>query len=444
MQRSAVRAAFVFDPERCTGCEACRVACANENGGGVDLGWRQVVTFNPAHYPGLPTRHLSLACSHCERPACLEGCPAAAYRRDEATGAVLLDEAKCIGCRYCSWLCPYDVPRYLEASGTMTKCTFCSHRLVEGLAPACAQACPTGALAGGTRDAVRGEPSWPWGPTRPTSRALGPALVVTGGAPIPAGTLPFRPPPRKIHPRSELGLVLFTLVLPALVAWWGAGMLRPSVAPSPFALVAAGLVAMGLSALHLGRPLRSPRALLNLKSSWLSRELALSTGFLVAAGLGAPAWLVLVLGAAAVLSIDLVYRSIPQVGERAWAHSAEAWMTVPLLAGLLAGAPLLWAPAAALKLALLAGAFGSDEEGKAETMAPLFVSLRGVLLVGGCGAALAGPGGALLSPAVAPTIALALALALALSGELLDRIRFYLELEPASPLRLMYAGRTVA
>ena len=432
-----MKPAFVFDPERCTGCEACRVACGNENGGGRDLGWRQVVTFNPARRPGFPTRHLSLACNHCERPACLAGCPAAAYRRDEATGAVLLDEGKCIGCRYCAWLCPYDVPRYSGASGTVTKCTFCAHRLAEGAAPACSEACPTGALTHGTReDAVAREPRWPG----VAAMGLRPALVIVAreGRPVPSGPLPFRAPPRKIHPGSEWGLLLFTLVLPALVAWWGAGILKPSVAPSPLLVVATGLLATALAAAHLGRPLRAFRAISNVRSSWLSRELLLASGFLAAvagealspAAVSRPlAWAALLLGTLALVSIDAVYRWIPRSGVGERSHSAEAVLTGLFLAGLAAGAPWLWGAGGALKGALLVRAFGRDSAA-AERMSPLFVGIRGVLLLAACGSALADAGEPLR------------AVALALAGEAIDRVRFYLELEPASPLRLMHAGRS--
>jgi len=74
--------AFHFDPNRCTGCQACELACSIENDLGPDRSWREVVTFNDASAPGIPRFHLSLACNHCSEPACLLGCPAAAYRKD--------------------------------------------------------------------------------------------------------------------------------------------------------------------------------------------------------------------------------------------------------------------------------------------------------------------------------------------------------------------------
>ncbi|MEP0775521.1 MAG: 4Fe-4S dicluster domain-containing protein, partial [Acidobacteriota bacterium] len=168
------RHAFLFDGERCTGCEACRIACGMANAGGADTGWRRVLTFNPRRHPALATRHLSLACNHCDDPACLAGCPAAAYRRDPATGAVLLEQTRCLGCRYCSWVCPYDAPRFDADHGLMAKCTWCETRLRAGSEPACTQACPTGALSWGERTTAGRDAPYPGVP----STELGPALVV--------------------------------------------------------------------------------------------------------------------------------------------------------------------------------------------------------------------------------------------------------------------------
>jgi Fe-S-cluster-containing dehydrogenase component len=76
-------------------------------------------------------------------------CPTgASYKRAE-DGIVLVDEAKCIGCKLCSWACPYGAREYGEARGVMQKCTLCVDRIYnqsldEGdRQPACVQACPT-------------------------------------------------------------------------------------------------------------------------------------------------------------------------------------------------------------------------------------------------------------------------------------------------------------
>jgi anaerobic dimethyl sulfoxide reductase subunit B len=66
--------------------------------------------------------NISMACNHCERAACVEVCPTGAMH-DRGDGIVLVDAARCIGCRYCEWACPYGAPQYDAAAGCMTKCT---------------------------------------------------------------------------------------------------------------------------------------------------------------------------------------------------------------------------------------------------------------------------------------------------------------------------------
>jgi len=141
-----MRPSFVFDQNKCTGCQACQLACVIENELQFDASWREINTFNERHYPGAPLFHISLACNHCAEPACMNACPALAYSKDSETGAVIIDETKCIGCRYCTWACPYDAPKFDSAKGVISKCTFCNDRIKRGSQPACVELCPTGAL----------------------------------------------------------------------------------------------------------------------------------------------------------------------------------------------------------------------------------------------------------------------------------------------------------
>lgn len=81
-------------------------------------------------------------CNHCAHPPCVQVCPVGATFSTE-DGAVLVDINRCIGCRYCIQACPYGA-RYLNPeTNTADKCTFCYHRLVRGLLPACVEVCPT-------------------------------------------------------------------------------------------------------------------------------------------------------------------------------------------------------------------------------------------------------------------------------------------------------------
>ena len=150
--------AFYFDSSSCTGCKACQAACKDRNGLPVGVLWRRVYEVTgggwersgEAWVSSVFAYHVSLACNHCERPICMEVCPAAAITQ-RADGIVLLDATRCIGCKYCSWACPYGAPQYDEQTGRMTKCTLCADDIDAGRPPACVAACPMRALDYGDR-----------------------------------------------------------------------------------------------------------------------------------------------------------------------------------------------------------------------------------------------------------------------------------------------------
>ncbi len=81
-------------------------------------------------------------CNHCAHPPCVQVCPVGATFATE-DGVVLIDSERCIGCRYCIQACPYGA-RYLDPrTKTADKCSFCYHRVRQGLLPACVEVCPT-------------------------------------------------------------------------------------------------------------------------------------------------------------------------------------------------------------------------------------------------------------------------------------------------------------
>jgi tetrathionate reductase subunit B len=81
-------------------------------------------------------------CNQCQNPPCVQVCPVGATFSTE-DGVVLVDSNRCIGCRYCIQACPYGARFLNPETKTADKCTFCYHRIVKGLLPACVEVCPT-------------------------------------------------------------------------------------------------------------------------------------------------------------------------------------------------------------------------------------------------------------------------------------------------------------
>jgi Fe-S-cluster-containing dehydrogenase component len=193
---------LVIDLDTCVGCHACAVGCKQWNSGGFaapltdeqpygkepsGVWFNRVHSYEvaatdfttPAHDPGehqplnlaqstsssacssttplaqqlaaqpAMTLHFPRSCLHCETPACVTVCPTgASYKRAE-DGIVLVDEDKCIGCKLCSWACPYGAREYSPVEGVMKKCTLCIDRIYNEKLPeaerepACVQVCPT-------------------------------------------------------------------------------------------------------------------------------------------------------------------------------------------------------------------------------------------------------------------------------------------------------------
>lgn len=145
---------LVIDLDRCSGCDSCIVACKLENN--IDLGnyWNRVVAVGPSGtHPDIEMYWLPVQCQQCENAACVHVCPTGASYRDEKTGVVLVDKAKCIGCQYCMMACPYGVRTFNQKEKVVEKCTLCSHRTADGKGiPACVHNCCCGARLYGDLD----------------------------------------------------------------------------------------------------------------------------------------------------------------------------------------------------------------------------------------------------------------------------------------------------
>jgi len=292
------RYAFTFDSSACSGCKACQAACKDKHGLPVGVLWRRVYEVSgggwtqrdAAWVSDVFAYNISMACNHCERPICAEVCPADAYTI-RSDGLVLLDTTKCLGCKYCSWACPYGAPQYDENAGHMTKCTFCVDNLDAGQPPACVAACPLRVLDVGERATANlPHPVYPL----PEPHFTEPSLIIKPhAAAIRATAASARvgnweeTSPRYTESISEeRSLIIFTLLAQLAVGtFWmlNAAVLGQSdqINLRPGWLIVGVMMVAGIlaSLFHLGRPRRAWRAFGNLRHSWLSREIAFATSF---------------------------------------------------------------------------------------------------------------------------------------------------------------------
>lgn len=174
---------MVIDTRKCTGCSSCTVGCVMENKLPPGVVYRPVIDEERGEFPNVARTFTPRPCMHCEDPGCTPVCPVeATYKR--ADGIVVVDYEVCIGCRYCLTACPYQArtfdfgehwtdnaakgadgafalatgrayqnppnfeygkhwERHGDESpiGNARKCTFCTHRLDQGMLPMCVSTC---------------------------------------------------------------------------------------------------------------------------------------------------------------------------------------------------------------------------------------------------------------------------------------------------------------
>lgn len=167
------RYGMLIDLSKCVGCNACTVACKASNATPEGVFFTHVDKVESGSFPNTVSLFLPRGCMQCADAPCVTVCPThATYRRSD--GIVMVDQSKCIGCRYCIAACPYGARTYMKeiksyfgssssnlfeqngysvyTTGTVEKCEFCSKRLDQGYQPACVQTCPAVARTFGDLD----------------------------------------------------------------------------------------------------------------------------------------------------------------------------------------------------------------------------------------------------------------------------------------------------
>ncbi len=166
--REQPEVAKLIDVSRCIGCKACQAACMEWNDLRPEMEDFTGVYDNPSDLNPSTWTLMRFTeweneagnlewlirkdgCMHCSDPGCLKACPSPGAIVQYSNGIVDFVSENCIGCGYCVKGCPFNIPRISTADSKAYKCTLCSDRVAVGQAPACAKACPTGAIQFGSK-----------------------------------------------------------------------------------------------------------------------------------------------------------------------------------------------------------------------------------------------------------------------------------------------------
>ena len=158
---------FFFDQTRCTGCQACVLACKDwhDTPAGPSR-WIRVTAREEGKFPRPAVSFLFHTCYHCVEPACVSACPQGAISKREEDGIVTVRADRCVGkkaCGLCFEACSYNAPQFQAEPGSpMEKCDLCLERWEEGRKPICVESCPARALDAGPLASL--EKEYPWSP----------------------------------------------------------------------------------------------------------------------------------------------------------------------------------------------------------------------------------------------------------------------------------------
>jgi len=135
---------LMVDVTKCTGCRICELVCSLSHEGECNPLKSRIRVFK-IEEEGID---LPCVCQHCDTPLCRDVCPVDAIRRDPDTGAVIIKEELCVGCRACSLVCPYGAITMDVSRKVMLKCDLCDGD------PRCVKFCLTKALIYERKDVV--------------------------------------------------------------------------------------------------------------------------------------------------------------------------------------------------------------------------------------------------------------------------------------------------
>ena len=134
-----------FDIKKCVACRTCELVCCVGHSASRDLMralQEKDISLPRIKVSSAKKKNFPVSCRHCDDPKCVDACMSAALTKDAATGKVLYDKDKCVGCWMCVMVCPYGAIRPDTKTKIPLRCDFC----VDIGEPQCAQKCPVKAI----------------------------------------------------------------------------------------------------------------------------------------------------------------------------------------------------------------------------------------------------------------------------------------------------------